>query len=63
MNINEKLLGRVQLLKKELGVSYKFICKKCEIPISTFYNFTGRVRNLPEQYVEILDEYLKGLGY
>lgn len=60
---NENLLQRVQLLKKELGVSYKFICKKCNIPISTFYNFTGRVRNLPQEYVEKLQGYLENMGY
>lgn len=60
---NENLLQRVQLLKKELGVSYKFICKKCNIPISTFYNFTGRVRNLPQEYIESLQGYLENMGY
>lgn len=46
-----------------MGISYKTMCSKCEIPYPTFYSFTGGVRKLPDQYVEILDKYLKKLGY
>ena len=61
--IDELLLQRVENLKKQLGVSYKFICKKCNIPISVFYNFTGRVRDLPEKYKQGVDLYLKSIGF
>ena len=38
-----------------MGVSYKNISIKCNIPYATFYSFTGGVRKLPEQYINILD--------
>ena len=57
------LLDRVKKCKEQMGISYKKMCNKCNIPYTTFYSFTGGVRKLPEQYVESLDNFLKNLGY
>lgn len=57
------LLDRVKKCKEQMGISYKNMCNKCNIPYTTFYSFTGGVRKLPEQYVQFLDTFLKNLGY
>lgn len=59
----EDLLNRVKKCKQELGISYKNMSSKCNIPYTTFYSFTGGVRKLPEQYMEILNNYLQKLGF
>ena len=59
----EELLERVKKCKKQMGVSYKIMCNKCDIPYTTFYAFTGGVRKLPEQYIKKLQGYLEKLGY
>ncbi len=59
----EELLERIKKCKKQLGISYKAISLKCNIPYTTFYSFTGGVRKLPEQYIGVLDQYLKNLGF
>lgn len=57
------LLQRVKKCKQQMGISYKNISIKCNIPYATFYSFTGGVRKLPEQYINTLDQYLQKLGY
>lgn len=59
----DELLERVKKCKEQLGISYKTMSTKCEIPYTTFYSFTGGVRKLPEQYINILDQYLKKLNF
>lgn len=59
----EELLNRVKKCKEQVGISYKTMCNKCDIPYTTFYSFTGGVRKLPDQYINILDQYLKNLGF
>lgn len=58
-----ELLERVKKCKEQIGISYKIMSTKCQIPYTTFYAFTGGVRKLPEQYIKILDQYLKNLGF
>ena len=57
------LLERVKKCKEQMGISYKTMYKTCGISVSTFYNFTGEVRDLPQRYKEKLNQYLKTLGY
>lgn len=57
------LLDRVKLCKQEMGISYKKMYESAEIKRSTFYNFTGGIRELTEPQAERLQNYLKNLGY
>lgn len=62
----EKLTLRDRLIKckQQLGISYISICKKLNIPsVSTMYNFTGGIRDLPQKYKQGLDQFLTRLGF
>lgn len=59
----DKLLERLQRYKYDTDATYKFIAMACEIPFSTFYNFTSGVRNLKPKYAESLERFLKSRGY
>ena len=61
--MQNNLLDRVKKCKNQTGVSYKSMYSKCGISTSVFYNFTSGVRDLPQRYVEALDNFLKNLGY
>lgn len=57
------LLERVKLCKQEMGISYKKMYESAGIERSTFYNFTGGIRELTQPQAERLQDYLKHLGY
>lgn len=59
----EDLLERLKKYRYDTDAKYKDIAKECNIPYSTFYNFTGGTRTLKEKYAKFLDEYLKEKGY
>lgn len=57
------LLERLQKYKYDSDDTYKNVAIKCQIPFSTFYNFTGGTRQLKPKYADALDEFLKFKGY
>ena len=59
----ENLLERLKRFKEEMAIPYKKIAEKCEIKPSTFYNFTGGLRDLQPDAAQRLDQFLKDRGY
>lgn len=57
------LLERLQKYKYDTDDTYKNVAKECNIPYSTFYNFSGGTRNLKPKYTDLLDKFLKDKGY
>lgn len=57
------LLERLLNYKNDADVKYKNIAIECEIPFSTFYNFTSGLRPLKPKYMESLNTYLTSKGY
>ncbi len=51
----ENLLERLKRFKEEMAIPYKKIAEKCEIKPSTFYNFTGGLRDLQPDAAQRLD--------
>lgn len=60
---NQLLLERVKKCKQDLGISYKIMSNKCQIPYTTFYSFTGGIRKLPQKYKQELDNFLTQFGF
>lgn len=57
------LLKRLQKYKYDTDDTYKNVAIACEIPFSTFYNFTNGTRQLKAKYCDKLDAFLKEKGY
>ena len=58
----ESLLERLKAYKYMTDKTYKEIAVACEIPFSSFYNFTNGTRGLRDIYADKLDAYLKKRG-
>lgn len=59
----EELLQRLKKYKYDTDETYKNVAKACNIPFSSFYNFSNGTRNLKEKYFDSLDTFLKEKGY
>ena len=59
----EELRTRVLRCKKDLGISFRGICESCSIPQDSFDMFARGRRELPEDYVYVLNKYLRNFGY
>ena len=58
------LRSRVKKCKQGVGITYKAMCDACGITtLSIMYNFTSGARDLPEEYIQGLDQFLKRFGY
>ena len=59
----EDLLERLKKYRYDTDETYKKVAIACQIPFSTFYNFTNGTRGLKEKYAISLDKFLKEKGY
>lgn len=57
------LLERLQKYKYDTDNTYKNVAIECQIPFSTFYNFSNGTRQLKPKYADALDQFLKSKGY
>lgn len=58
-----ELLDKLQKFKDDSDMSYKDIAITCQIPFSTFYNFTSGLRKMKPKYEEALVKFLEEKGY
>ena len=58
-----ELLDKLQKFKNDSDMSYKNIAIECQIPFSTFYNFTSGLRKMKPKYEESLTKFLEEKGY
>ena len=58
-----ELLNKLQKFKNDSDMSYKNIAIECQIPFSTFYNFTSGLRKMKPKYEEALTKFLEEKGY
>lgn len=61
--MDKELLERLQKYKYDTDDTYKNVAIACDIPFSTFYNFSGGTRQLKPKYAESLDQFLVSKGY
>lgn len=61
--MDKELLERLQKYKYDTDDTYKNVAIACDIPFSTFYNFSGGTRQLKPKYADALDKFLVSKGY
>lgn len=57
------LLDRLKKYKYDTNDTYKNVAISCDIPFSSFYNFTNGVRKLKPKYEDALSAFLESKGY
>lgn len=57
------LLDALKQYKYDTDDTYKNIAMECNIPFTTFYNFTSGLRDLKPKYRDALEKFLKEKGY